>query len=155
MAAGWYSTKRFRTPATIWLCFPPRPESRRISYAPGFMRTRAVFPRTENGWRTSRTNPAAWRSMFSRFRPRARNGKSRAITADSRSGTVDIAATGHVIRDGIPHVLFEAVMQDAGARNRWVVSRDGQKFLAVVPVNENAVDNSRVILNWPSLLRRK
>ena len=56
---------------------------------------------------------------------------------------------------GIPHVLFEAVMQDVGARNRWVVTRDGQKFLAVVPVNENPVDSFRVILNWPSLLRQK
>ena len=32
---------------------------------------------------------------------------------------------------GIPHVLFEAVMQDVGAPNRWVGTRDGQKFLVV------------------------
>ena len=72
-----------------------------------------------------------------------------------RMMAVDIATTGPVLRAGIPRVLFEAAMQDTGARNRWAVTRDGQKFLAVVPVTGNPVHGFRVIVNWPSLLPKK
>jgi len=68
---------------------------------------------------------------------------------------VDIAVRDRTLHAGIPHLLFETVMQDVGARNRWVAARDGQKFLTIVPVNENPVHNFRVIANWPSLLQKK
>ena len=73
----------------------------------------------------------------------------------ARIMAVDIALKGHALKAGIPHLLFEAAMQDVGARNGWVVTRDGQKFLAVVPVNEKRVDSFRVIVNWPSLVRKR
>jgi serine/threonine protein kinase len=73
----------------------------------------------------------------------------------ARMMAVDIVAKDHAIHAGIPHPLFEAVMQDVGARNCWVVTRDGQKFLAVVPVNEKRADSFRVIVNWPSLVRKR
>jgi len=67
----------------------------------------------------------------------------------------DIASTCGVLKAGLPQVLVEAMMQEVGTRNQWVVTRDGQKFLAVVPVNENPVQSFRVVLNWPSLLQKK
>ena len=77
------------------------------------------------------------------------------FTTPARMMAVDITATDRTLRAGIPHMLFEAAMQDIGARNRWVATGDGQKFLTVVPVNENPVHNFRVIMNWPSLLQKK
>ncbi len=76
------------------------------------------------------------------------------FTTPARMMAVDITATDRTLRAGIPHMLFEAAMQDAGARNRWVATRDGRKFLAVVPVNENPVHSFRVIVDWPSLLQK-
>jgi len=73
----------------------------------------------------------------------------------ARIMAVDIAAKDHAIHAGTPRLLFQTVLQDSGARSRWVVTRDGQKFLAVVPVNEERVDSFKVILNWPSLLGKR
>ena len=61
------------------------------------------------------------------------------FTTPARMMAVDIAEKDHTLQAGIPRVLFEAVMQNSGARNRWAASRDGQKFLVVVPVNEKPV----------------
>jgi Tol biopolymer transport system component len=43
----------------------------------------------------------------------------------------------------------------ARGRNGWVVTRDGKKFLAIVPVEQKPATTLNVILNWPSLLRRQ
>jgi hypothetical protein len=40
----------------------------------------------------------------------------------------------------------------AGGRNRWVVTPDGKKFLAIVPLEQKPATTLNVILNWPSLL---
>jgi Tol biopolymer transport system component len=77
------------------------------------------------------------------------------FSTPTRMIAVDIAVKDRKLHAGIPHLLFETAVQDIGARNRWVATRDGQKFLAVVPVSENLVHNFRVIVNWPSLLQKK
>ena len=71
------------------------------------------------------------------------------------SRIVDIAVKNNAIVAGIPHRLFEVSLQPTGPRNRWVVTPDGKKFLAVVPVDQKPVHNFTVILNWPSLLPRR
>ncbi len=67
---------------------------------------------------------------------------------------VDIEASNGAIAAGIPHPLFQTRLPARG-RNGWVVTRDGKKFLAVVPVEQKPATALNVILNWPSLLRRQ
>jgi len=68
---------------------------------------------------------------------------------------VDIAAANGVIRAGIPHALFETRMPVGPARNRLVVTRDGNRFLAIVPSERKPVNSFTVIVNWPSLLKKQ
>jgi len=67
---------------------------------------------------------------------------------------VDIEAKNGAIAAGIPHPLFETRLI-TGGRSRWAVTRDGKKFLAIVPVEQKPATTLNVILNWPSLLRRQ
>jgi len=66
---------------------------------------------------------------------------------------VDIAEKNGAIVPGIPHALFEVRLSPSG-RNRWVVSADGKRFLAIVPVERKPATGMNVIVNWPSLLRK-
>ncbi|SPE38243.1 Serine/threonine protein kinase [Candidatus Sulfopaludibacter sp. SbA6] len=66
---------------------------------------------------------------------------------------VDIGEKGGAMVPGISHALFE-VRLNAVARNRWVVSADGKKFLAIVPLEQKPANSINVIVNWPSLLRK-
>jgi hypothetical protein len=70
-------------------------------------------------------------------------------------GVVDIAAANGAIRAGIPHPLFETRLPVGPARNRFVVTRDGNRFLAIVPTEQKPVNNFTVIVNWPSLLKKQ
>jgi hypothetical protein len=66
---------------------------------------------------------------------------------------VDLEEQDGGIIKGTPHRLFEVRLAGAG-RNRWVVTGDGQKFLAMVPVEQKPATTLNVVLNWPSLLRK-
>src|SRR5262249_17999711 len=66
---------------------------------------------------------------------------------------LDIEEQDSGIIKGTPHRLFE-VRLAGGGRNRWVAPADGQKFLAVVPVEPKPPTTLNVILNWPSLLKK-
>jgi hypothetical protein len=73
----------------------------------------------------------------------------------ARIMAVDIAVKNGAIEAGIPHPLFEVRLPPGIQRNRWVVTRDGQKFLATVPSEQKPVNSFTVIVNWPSLLRKQ
>ncbi len=73
----------------------------------------------------------------------------------SRIMAVDIRVKDKAIDAGIPHLLFEVGLTALGPRNRWVVTRDGKKFLAVVPTDPKPVHSFTVIVNWPSLLHKR
>jgi Tol biopolymer transport system component len=77
------------------------------------------------------------------------------LTDPAHLMVVDVAVAKHAIKAGIPHVLFDFNLAPSGARNRWVVTRDGQKFLAVVAAEQKPVNNFTVIVNWPSLLPKR
>jgi Tol biopolymer transport system component len=66
---------------------------------------------------------------------------------------VDIEARKGALVAGLPHPLFETRLV-AGGRNRWAVIPDGKKFLAIVPVEQKPATTVKVIVNWPSLLRK-
>jgi len=69
---------------------------------------------------------------------------------------VDIAVKNGAIHPGIPHALFALQSDAVVTRNRWVVTRDGQKFLTLV-VQEQKQPATRfgVIYNWPALLGKR
>ena len=69
---------------------------------------------------------------------------------------VDIAVKNDAIQTGIPHPLFPVQLEQINLRNRWLVTPDGNKFLAVV-VRERKpfVANLSVIHNWPALLEKR
>ena len=49
---------------------------------------------------------------------------------------------------GVPKPLFLGRFQPATARNRYVPSADGQKFLIVAPLGRDAMAPTTVVLNW-------
>ena len=73
----------------------------------------------------------------------------------ARIMAVDIAVKNGAIQAGVPHTLFEVRLPPGNQRNRWVVTRDGQKFLAIVPSEQKPVNSFTVIVNWPSLLKKQ
>ena len=76
------------------------------------------------------------------------------LQTPARIMAVDIEARNGAIVAGIPHPLFETRLPARG-RNSWVVTRDGKRFLAIVPIEQKPANTLNVILNWPSLLRRQ
>jgi dipeptidyl aminopeptidase/acylaminoacyl peptidase len=71
---------------------------------------------------------------------------------------VDVAVVGPRLQPGAPKKLFQFPLRMASMnRNRFVVSRDGQRFLAIMPeeARDEALTPFVVILNWPRLLEIK
>jgi hypothetical protein len=67
---------------------------------------------------------------------------------------VDIKVSGDALVPGIPHALFKLSAPQVG-RNRYVVTRDGQRFLVVVPEKQGPPPPYMVVVNWPALLPKK
>jgi dipeptidyl aminopeptidase/acylaminoacyl peptidase len=78
-----------------------------------------------------------------------------AAKSPPRIMAVEIAVKDRALHAGIPHLLFDVALEDQNVRNRFAVTRDGMKFLAVVRVNEKPVNSFTVIVNWPSLLPKR
>jgi len=68
---------------------------------------------------------------------------------------VDIAEINGAIRSGTPHPLFDVHLSGQTLRNRFLPTRDGQRFLAIVPLESKAASSFSVIVNWPSLLNNE
>jgi hypothetical protein len=51
--------------------------------------------------------------------------------------------------------MLTAVDIKIGGRNRYVVTRDGQRFLAVVPEQQGPPPPFIAVVNWPALLPKK
>jgi hypothetical protein len=66
---------------------------------------------------------------------------------------VDIDA-GESFKAGIPQALFPARVQPGIARNKYVVSADGERFLFVAPLGREALTPTTVVLNWGAELGR-
>jgi len=64
---------------------------------------------------------------------------------------VDIHVSGDTLAPGIPHPLFK-VPPSIQHRNRYVATRDGQRFLVVVPEEQGPPPPPIVVVNWPALL---
>jgi Tol biopolymer transport system component len=68
---------------------------------------------------------------------------------------VPMRAAGAMLEPGLPMRLFEVRLPSTMLRNRWVVTKDGQKFLALLALEEKKPSHFNVVVNWPSLLERK
>ncbi len=56
--------------------------------------------------------------------------------------------TGAGFEAGVPKALFLGRFQPGVARNRYVPSADGQRFLVVAPLGRDAMAPTTVVLNW-------
>jgi hypothetical protein len=64
---------------------------------------------------------------------------------------VDVKADGSGFEPGVPKLLFE---REFGGLFDFAVSRDGQRFLIPVPVEEGSSAPITVVLNWTADLKR-
>ena len=62
--------------------------------------------------------------------------------------------TGTSFDAGVPEPLFTMAIAPIPTRNRYRISPDGQRFLALVPQGDAANPPTTVLLNWSRLLER-
>ncbi len=67
---------------------------------------------------------------------------------------VEVKTDSSQFEAGIPKPLFDAHIQEAGWRNQFVVSRDGQRFLVLTPVENAAAVAMTVVVNWTAELKK-
>ena len=72
---------------------------------------------------------------------------------DQNLMAVDIQAAGGITA-GTPHALFQGRFDATQARNRYLPTADGQRFLLVAPVGRDAMIPTMVVLNWQAELTR-
>jgi len=103
------------------------------------------FPPGRDRWQVSTTGGGSpqWRA----------DGKELFYRQGDRLMAVDIKVIGARLVPGVPHELFEAPFINVG-RNQFVPSSDGEKFLAVLRVEQVSSPSITVELNWMSRLRR-
>jgi dipeptidyl aminopeptidase/acylaminoacyl peptidase len=104
------------------------------------------YPATGERWQVSTaggTEPQ-WRG----------DGKELFFMAGNALTAVDIKVTGKSVQIGIPHPLFEAKIPVISLRNRYVPTKDGQKFL-VIWQQEQQATGFDTIVNWTELIKGK
>jgi Tol biopolymer transport system component len=79
-----------------------------------------------------------------------RDGKELFYHSGSAYFAVDVKTKGSSFEAGIPKRLFDAatVKSNAGAGSRYVVTRDGQRFLVLAQVEGGASAPLEVVVNW-------
>jgi Tol biopolymer transport system component len=72
---------------------------------------------------------------------------------DQRMMAVDIEA-GDLFQAGVPRPLFTASVVPGNARNKYVASADGQRFLLLAPLGRDSLAPTTLVLNWHAELAR-
>ena len=72
---------------------------------------------------------------------------------DQKVMAVDILA-GNGITAGTPHPLFQGRFDSGLARNRYLPTADGKRFLTVAPLGRESMTPTTVVLNWYAELGR-
>jgi Tol biopolymer transport system component len=107
-----------------------------------------AFPLTQGKWQVSTGGGAhpVW----------SKDGKELFYLApDKKLWVVDINASGASFEQGIPKPLFITDVDSYASFNRFVVSRDGTRFLINTSVEGSAAKPVMVMLNWTSEIRKK
>jgi serine/threonine protein kinase len=68
--------------------------------------------------------------------------------------SVEVKGDGRDFEAGLPRVLFDTVVTLNSTRNRYAVSRDGQRFLMVTMPKDQVHPETHILLNWDAGLRR-
>jgi Tol biopolymer transport system component len=104
------------------------------------------FPTPSGKWQASSSGGSdpAWSADGKKLFYRA---------ADQKLMAVDVEA-GETFKAGIPQALFPARVQPGTARNKYVVSVDGKRFLMISPLGREALTPTTVVLNWSAELAR-
>jgi hypothetical protein len=72
---------------------------------------------------------------------------------DGRIMTIPVKTAGATFEAGVPQPLFQARFASAVARAHFRPTPDGQRFLVLAPLRQEAVAPTTVVLNWTSGLR--
>jgi eukaryotic-like serine/threonine-protein kinase len=75
------------------------------------------------------------------------DGKELFYLRGSTLMAVDVKTDGREFEAGLPKPLFDQMLSNI-TRNRYVVSRDGQRFLMVTPPANQTTSDIHVIVNW-------
>src|SRR5438876_1638995 len=76
------------------------------------------------------------------------DGKELFYLAQGKIMAVEVKTDSSQFEAGIPRLLFDAQIHEAGWRNQYVVSSDGQRFLVTAPVEKAASTAMTVVVNW-------
>ena len=99
-----------------------------------------TFPNPSGKWQVSTAGgfDASWRA----------DGKEILYRApDQKLMAVDVQA-GENFQAGIPRALFSGRVPAGAARNRYVATADGQRFLFVAPLGRDSMTPTTVVLHW-------
>jgi eukaryotic-like serine/threonine-protein kinase len=104
------------------------------------------FPGPGRKWQVSTAGGSepSWRSDGKEIFYRA---------ADQKLVGVEVTI-GDTFQAGVPKPLFIARVQAGRARNKYLASADGQRFLLVAPLGREAMTPTTVVLNWFAELTR-
>ena len=126
------------------------PDGRFVAYQSNESGTQEIyvqsFPVASGKWQISSTGGSdpSWR----------RDGKELFYrSADQKLMAVEIQDM-ETFKAGIPKPLFPARLRSGVARNKYVASADGQRFLLVAPLGRESLIPTTVVLNWSSELGR-
>lgn len=100
----------------------------------------ATFPQFERKWQVSVAGGSEpqWR----------RDGKELFFVAgDKKLMAVEVKSGSNAFETGVPKLLFETPFINIG-RNRYVVTRDGQRFLVITRLEDTAATPINVVVNW-------
>jgi Tol biopolymer transport system component len=80
------------------------------------------------------------------------DGKELFYLEDNRLMVVDIDTTGNAIISGPPKSLFKMNLEWSPRRNRYLISRDGKRILALSLAEAISGSTLAAQLNWPATL---
>jgi Tol biopolymer transport system component/tRNA A-37 threonylcarbamoyl transferase component Bud32 len=125
------------SPNGRWLAYSSYESRKSDIYVQGFTPSPS---RPRGKWQVSTAggSEARWR----------RDGKELYYYSGGAIMAVDVKTDGASFEAGIPKALFKAPPGAFGARNHFVVSKDGQRFLVVTPVEETTNTPMQVLVNW-------
>ncbi len=106
------------------------------------------FPPSGGKWQVSTTggNEPQWRADGKElFYLQA--GAGRLMAVDVQTGSAAFEA-------GIPKPLFDVPLGGITARNRYVATRDGRRFLFLTRIEDTSGPPFVAVVNWPQALRR-
>jgi eukaryotic-like serine/threonine-protein kinase len=86
-----------------------------------------------------------------------RDGKELFYLAPDRSlVSVDVRVTGNGLLFGTPKILFKTVLRSglSTTKGEYMVTKDGQRFLINVPLEDTTKLPITVVLNWTKLLKQ-